>query len=408
MSSRSRSTSLLAVGSVASGLAAYLFFSLTTHALGATDAAPVAVLWAWWSFSSAALTFPVQHWAIRALAADGDERRVRATTPRLLVAAVVLACLSTLVAWLLREPLFAGHSGVFPLLMGLVVLGSVGNGLVRGLLTGRHRIGTVGASLVGENSLRCLYAVVLLAAGVTDPAAYGWSLIGGYLVLVFWPGALRASAAGGPLPAAEPLLRFLGPASGGQLLAQGVLTGGPVLLALAGGSPAEVTTLFAALALFRAPYTLGTSMVALLTGRFTRWLVAGRHDLVRRAGWQLVGATAVAVPAAAVLAWTIGPALLRIVFGDDIDLSRGLTTLVAIGSALALAGLVATTTLLAAGRAAHLVAFWVVAIGVGSAWWVAVQPGALDGAVGWFVVVETVAAALLLTTAVRTARAVAD
>jgi O-antigen/teichoic acid export membrane protein len=408
MSSRSRSTSLLAVGSVASGVAAYLFFSLTTHALGATAAAPVAVLWAWWSFSSAALTFPVQHWAIRALAADGDERRVRATTPRLLVAAVVLACLSTLVAWLLREPLFAGHSGVFPLLMGLVVLGSVGNGLVRGLLTGRHRIGAVGASLVAENTLRCLYAVVLLAAGVTDPAAYGWSLIGGYLVLAFWPGALRASAAGGALPEAEPLLRFLGPASGGQLLAQGVLTGGPVLLALAGGSPAEVTTLFAALALFRAPYTLGTSMVALLTGRFTRWLVAGRHDLVRRAGWQLVGATAVAVPAAAVLAWTIGPALLRIVFGDDIDLSRGLTTLVAIGSALALAGLVATTTLLAAGRAAHLVAFWVAAVVVGSAWWVAVQPGALDGAVGWFVVVETVAAALLLTTAVRTARAVTD
>jgi O-antigen/teichoic acid export membrane protein len=407
MRSRSRSTSLLAVGSVANGVGAYLFFSLTTHALGATDAAPVSVLWAWWSFAAAALTFPVQHWAIRALAADGDERRVRATTPRLLVAAAVLAGLSSLVAWLLRDPLFAGHSGVFPLLMGLVVLGSVANGLVRGLLTGRQRIGTVAASLFGENALRCLYAAVLFAAGVTDPAAYGWSLIGGYLVLAFWPGALRARAGAGPLPPAEPLLRFLGPASGGQLLAQGVLTGGPVLLALAGGSPAEVTSLFAALALFRAPYTLGTSMVALLTGRFTRWLVAGRHDLVRRAGWQLVGVTAVTLPLAAAFAWTVGPELLRIVFGEGIDLSRGLTTLVAVGSVLALAGLVATTTLLAAGRTLHLVAFWMVAITVGSAWWVAVRPGPLPGTVGWFVVVETVAAATLLTTAVRSGRQVA-
>ena len=202
MSSRSRSTSLLAVGSVANGVGAYLFFSLTTHALGATDAAPVSVLWAWWSFSSAALTFPVQHWAIQALAADGDERRVRArdhAAPagrgRRPGGAVV-----TLIAWLLREPLFAGHSGVFPLLMGLVVLGSVANGLVRGLLTGRHRIGMLGGSLVGENALRCLYAAVLFAAGVTDPAAYGWSLIGGYLVLAFWPGALRARAVGGALP----------------------------------------------------------------------------------------------------------------------------------------------------------------------------------------------------------------
>ena len=186
-----------------------------------------------------------------------------------------------------------------------------------------------------------------------------------------------------------------------------MLTGGPVLLALAGGTPAEVTSLFAALALFRAPYTLGTSMVALLTGRFTGWLVAGRHDLVRRAGWQLIGATAVAVPLAAVVAWAIGPELLRIVFGEGIDLSRGLITLVAVGNALALAGLVATTTVLAAGRAAHLVAFWVGAVAVGSAWWVVVRPGALDGTVGWFVVVETVAATLLLTTAVRTTRAIA-
>ena len=54
-----RDTSLLAVGSLVSGLLAYVFFALVTRTLGAGPAAPVAVLWAWWSFAGAAITFPV-------------------------------------------------------------------------------------------------------------------------------------------------------------------------------------------------------------------------------------------------------------------------------------------------------------------------------------------------------------
>ena len=44
---------------------AYVFFAAVTRALGAEAAAPVAVLWAWWSFAGAALTFPLQHWIAR-------------------------------------------------------------------------------------------------------------------------------------------------------------------------------------------------------------------------------------------------------------------------------------------------------------------------------------------------------
>ena len=55
-----RDTSALAVGSVVSGLLAYVFFAMVTRALGPEPAAPVSVLWAWWSFAGAALTFPLQ------------------------------------------------------------------------------------------------------------------------------------------------------------------------------------------------------------------------------------------------------------------------------------------------------------------------------------------------------------
>ena len=53
-----------------------------------------------------------------------------------------------------------------------------------------------------------------------------------------------------------------------QLIGQVVLTGRRSC-ALAGGAPGEVTTLFAALALFRAPYMLALGMVAQLTTRVT-------------------------------------------------------------------------------------------------------------------------------------------
>ena len=71
-----------------------------------------------------------------------------------------------------------------------------------------------------------------------------------------WPSAFRLSRGGTDGDGDSPWA-FLAGAGGGQVIGQVVLTGGPVVLALAGGSPAEVTALFAGLALFRAPYTLG-------------------------------------------------------------------------------------------------------------------------------------------------------
>ena len=55
-----------------------------------------------------------------------------------------------------------------------------------------------------------------------------------------------------------------------------------MLLAVAGGAPAEVTALFAGLALFRAPYTLAVGLVAALTGRLTTLVVQGRRAALRR------------------------------------------------------------------------------------------------------------------------------
>ncbi|MGB7447610.1 MAG: hypothetical protein WA892_00625, partial [Ornithinimicrobium sp.] len=288
-----RDAAWLAAGSTIAGVLAYVFFALVIRALGPGPAAPVAVLWAWWGFAGAALTFPVQHWIARTSATAAGEASVRRGLARVAWAVLGVSMLAGALGWLARERLFGPEGGWFPLLVVLVGVGSGLLGLMRGLQSARHRFGAVGAGLVVENGIRCLAAVGLVTAGSDTPAYYGLALLAGYAVAVLWPRALapRASGHGG---GAGPML-FVSGASAGQLLAQVTLTGGPVLLAAIGGAPFEVTALFAGLALFRAPYTLALGVVAALTGRLTtlverrRW---GTLTRIRRIGGLVTVVTA--------------------------------------------------------------------------------------------------------------------
>src|SRR5206468_5865581 len=118
---------------------------------------------------------------------------------------------------------------------------------------------------------RCVRALTLIAPDADMSMSLGVCLAAGGLIGIAWPSALAFSRGGAGAPPDFPLAS-LGGAAGGQLLIQVVLTGGPVALALAGGSPRQVTAMFAALALYRAPYTLAMGMLSQLTGALTRFL----------------------------------------------------------------------------------------------------------------------------------------
>lgn len=407
-SSRSRAASGLAAGSVGAGVLAYVFFAASTRALGAEDAAPVAVLWSWWGFAAAGLTFPVQHWITRTAAASGEGavRAAWAVPVRLVLGVVAVAGGA---AWLARETLFAGDAW-FVLLTVLVGLGAGGMGVVRGLLGARRRYAAVGAVLVGENLVRCVAAGVLVALDVDDPVAYGAALVLGYAACAAWPSAWRtrpdAGAGAQPTggPGAASTGTFLGGAAGAQVVGQAVLTGGPVLLALLGGSPTDVTVLFATLALYRAPYTVLLGQVVQLTGALTRLVVAGRVDRMTRVEHGALGLTAVgAAIGAAVGAWP-GPWLVRLVFGDEVRVEQGVSVALAVGSVLALATLVQGVVLLAYGRPQRSLLAWLVALAPATLV-VAVSPGSpITTIAAAFVVAEGVAW-LLLVAATRQARA---
>ncbi len=101
-----RDTSALAFGSVVSGLLAYVFFALVTRALGPVPAAPVSVLWAWWSFAGAALTFPLQHWITRSVTVHEGERAVRRALGGVVLVVVLVGVVAGFGSWLARDLLF--------------------------------------------------------------------------------------------------------------------------------------------------------------------------------------------------------------------------------------------------------------------------------------------------------------
>jgi hypothetical protein len=398
MTRANRASAALAIGSLVSGLLAYLLFAMITRGLGADAAAPVSVLWTQWAFAGAAFTFPLQHWITRSVVAGhgGDVRRAAgAVSGLVLVAALVLG----LLAWLVRDQLFHRDDAWFPVMVVLVTLGSAALGVVRGGLGGRGRFEAVAWSLVAENGLRCLLVGALLLAGVHDPVAQGLCLVAGSLVVVLWPAALRF---GGAATGESRPLAFLGGAATGQLVSQAVLTGGPVLLALLGGSPREVTAMFAALALFRAPYMVALGSVPQLTLWVTRHTVAGEHAALRSLLRGLIVGTVVAVALAGVLGALLGPAVLHLVFGDTVDLSSSQAAVLAIGCTLAVTNLVLMVSTLARGRPTAAAGAWGAAVLVGAIAVVALSGASAFGtSSGGFLVAEVAATCALAVVAGR-------
>jgi O-antigen/teichoic acid export membrane protein len=361
-----RDSGWLVAGTSISGLAAYGYVILGTRELGAVAFAPISVLWTFWAMSAAVLTFPVMHWVIRTLEADGSEDRVRSGLPAVWIAALAVSTATFVVAWLGRNAFFQQESLLFPLMAGLIPFGSVAIGISRGALAGRQRFAAAGAAIAVENLIRMLLGGIVLAFGGKE-AAFAWVLVVGFVAAVFWPSALRLRRDTGdrrhPLP-----IGFLGGIAGGSLIAQVVITGGPAVVAVLGGNPLDITGLFATLALFRAPYQVALGVTVRLTGGLTRLYVDGRQGSVSSLQRGGVVAAVLGAPLAGVFGAVSGPGLVRFVFGGEVIVSGTVAAAVSAGSWLALVSLCYTLMLIAGARTSLVTGAWVVGLVAGGAW----------------------------------------
>ena len=395
-----KQTGALGAGTVVSGLLAYAFFAMATRTLGASAAGPVSVLWTYWTMAAAILTFPLQHWTIQLLT-RGAEGTLARSQGRIWIGAAVLSAFSALLAYLARDLLFHDPTVAYPAMVAGITAGATLSGLVRGALAGRGRFAATGLSMATENLLRVvLGAVVVLAGG--GAVAFGLVLVLGSFSAFFWPSSLRFDAGGNA--AAESISSPLALASGlaaGSLIAQIVLTGGPVALAALGGTPRQVTSLFAALAVWRAPYLAVLGVSPRLTPALTRMTLTGDERRLRNARRWIVLTVVGAAGAAFLAGATIVQPLLRAVFGSDVVLDRLPSALIGVGTAAAVGNLALLLLMLALGTSRPVNRAWLIAVAVVAAILVAVPVAPLDRVVTAFVAAQLTAFALLLAAPLR-------
>jgi O-antigen/teichoic acid export membrane protein len=396
-----RDSGALAAGSVVAGLLAYVFFALTTHSLGAEGAAPVSILWSYWTAVAAVLTFSLQHWTIRTLAHDGHESTVARSLPKIAIVSVVVAALAGLVAYVFREPLFGDPGIIFPALVAAITVGSTFSGLVRGALAGRHRYGATAASLVGENAVRVILAVAVAVAG-GGSKAFGVALACGPVIGLVWVRSLRFDRGPATVPASGSPLALVSETAGGSLISQVVLTSAPVVLAAAGGAPEQVTSLFVALAVWRAPYLVALGVTPKLTGGLTRLAVSRQVRQLARLRMLTVAGVIGAAAVAVLVGLTLFQPLLHVAFGSDVGMAAWALAATGVGTAIAIGNLVLMLLMLALGRSGQATAAWAAAVAV-AAGWLAVSGGLAPTSrvVVAFVLAEASAFVLLLGLSVR-------
>ena len=362
-----RDSTYLAAGSAVAGLLAYVFFALASRSLGAERAAPISVLWSYWAVASAVLTFPVQHWIIRRFTSDKDESVVAAAMPSLFALVTVIAVITGFVAYLLRQELFGNETVVFPTIVAGITAGSFFMGIVRGVLSGRGRFLATAATLVTESGIRVLAAGGVAAAG-GGAEAFAFTLVAGSVIGLAWAGTLRFARSSTASSGVRRSLALVSGLAGGSLIGQVALTGGPLVLAIAGGAPREVTSLFLALAVWRAPYLVALGVTPQITTILTHLAVEGPGSRVARVTRLTVLAViGSAAAAAAAGATVLGPAL-RLAFGADVNMaSVGLAGL-GVGTMIALGNLILMLVLLAMGRSRVTTTAWIAAVVTSGVW----------------------------------------
>jgi len=313
------------------GATAYVFLITSARVLGPERYSALAALWALVSLAGPGFFFPLEQEVGRALSA----RRVHGlgggpVVRRAAIAGGGVALALTLVSAVLGRSLIDGvFDGQSLLLLGFTfsLFGYATAHLARGVLSGTGRFVAYGLLLGADGVVRLAGALFLVAAGVRTAGPFG-------LVIGFTPFFAVAVAvaltrprqlvAPGPEASWSEVSRALGFLLIGSALSQLLINVGPLAVKLlAHDADRELAGRFlAAVILTRVPLFLFQALQAALLPKLAGLAAAGRiadfGNGLRRLV-KLVTATGILSTLGAV---TIGPDVLRLVFGEAYSLGR--------------------------------------------------------------------------------------
>jgi hypothetical protein len=355
----------LGVGAVAAAALAYGFVLVGSRALGSSDFAPVALLWTYWLISNAVIASPIQQWLIRSSVAGVTAADLRRTLTGATSVVVAAAGVLTVLLVPIRTTAFDSEALVYPIVIGLITVGSLVIGTARGRQAGRGRYGWVGGSLAAESAVRLIGAGIGAGLGA-GPEYFAWLMPLGFVVAVAPPSALLGGhALGSTGRGGDAEVRLLVTTAGATFVPQLVWSFGPFAASFLGANPPAVTGIFLLLALARVPNVVANAVGLRILAWMTATTISAGRDGLASTRRAIVVAAVVAAPVVAVAAAALGPAVVRTLFGGDVDVTGVEAALVGVGGVLGLAVLFLTFGLVAEGTAQRGVAAGVVGLGAG-------------------------------------------
>ena len=407
-----RGVAVLSVGIGVTGLVTYAYFSLSSHALSASDYGGITLLWSAVFITAAVLYRPIEQMLSRTIA--DREARGQAGTRHLRVAATIQLALGVAfagAALALRGPLedeLLGGSATLYWILIVAVLAYAASYFGRGFLAGHHRFGLYGGLVLMESVSRCLFALAVVLGVAPEQAAAALGIAAGPIVsLAVVPWALgrrlrggaeggRAGTGAGREPsgavvadvpdeagaaalestaAAEPraeggraesefTLAYGGGFAAAVLLVmlaeQTFLNAGPLVVKATEGTRGAALAGFAfnVLLIARAPLQLFQAVQTSILPHLTRLRAGGDEDPFRRSVNVTIAAIAVFAVLVALVMLAIGPTLMDLFFGGDFGYPRLGLLLVSVGMGLYLAAATLNQAALARGRAPAAAACW--------------------------------------------------
>jgi len=312
---------------------------IAARALGPTEYASLSVLWALALLAGPGFFLPLEQEVASAIAArrgrgegGGPVLRKAVMLGLALLGALILLGLAA--GGVLTRELFSGQWLLF--VAWLVSLaGACLAHLVRGTLSGQGRFTAYARFIGGESAFRCLLAGALAVAGVSTAGLYGMAVaVGPILALVV---ALRGQRGlvepGPPAPWAE-VSTALAWLLVGSVLSMALVNAGPLAMELfaAPGEDAEAGLFLAGLVVARVPLFLFQAIQAALLPRLSRLAGEGRLDELREGLGRLIAALSAIALLGIVVAGSVGPQVVELLFGSEFRLGSRTMALLGAGS----------------------------------------------------------------------------
>lgn len=353
------------LGLLVNGIGAYLFIALAGRTLNEQEFNALAVVWTMTFLVAPGLFLPLEQEVSRTVA--GRRARHEGASAVVRQAAMLGAGLLGLV-WLLVIATLPWFYDLFfdeqPLLLAgfmMALLGYCIAHLLRGVLAGQSRFEGYSLYFGTEGVVRVLVGSAFLAIGVSVAGPFGLVLgvVPFVAVLVALVPRREALEAGPPTRTGE-ITASLGALLTGSLLTALMLNAGPLAVEIL-AAPEESTEagrFLAGLLVARVPLFLFQAVQASLLPRLA--LLAGGHrwEEFGQALRRLLGAVIALGAMGTVVAWAIGPQVVRIGFGDSFVLGHRDLALLALSSGVFMVAVALGQSLIAVASPARMALGW--------------------------------------------------